>query len=514
MATSGSLSTNGYDGRYYKLEWTATQDVAKNQSKISWTLKALGGDVSWYAERTVKVKIAGTTVYSKTDRVQRYTGTVKSGTVTLTHDSAGKKSFSASLEVAVYYSTVNCTGSKTFTLTQIPRQATLTSAPNFDDEDNPIIKYSNPAGSAVSALDACIASSDGKTVYIPYRAISKTGSTYTFELTSSERSTLQNTCKNAKSMNVKFYVRTKIGDNTYYSSLQKTLSIVNANPTMNPEVFINTSDDTYKLTGSTTKLIRYYTYPRYRFNASALKGASIKSYTVTCGDGKGFEASGQFGRPMATNKFVFTVTDSRGNTTKQTVTADMVNYINLSCNIEYDIDIDGTATGSITGNFYNGSFGAENNTLSVKYRYREVGGTYTTFMNAATITKNGNTYSANFEITGLDYRKTYEIQGWAGDAFWAKEIGGGVYSGEDVMKVYPVYDWGENDFNVNANFNMNGQTVLRHNKEANNVVLSASGGHIYFRPGGTDDTEGEIRFTAQGDIIIGGKSLKSLLGID
>ena len=79
MATSGSFNTSSYDGRYYQLSWTATQSVTNNQSTISWTLKALGGNSSWYAERTVKVVLAGATVYSKTDRVSRYTGTVASG---------------------------------------------------------------------------------------------------------------------------------------------------------------------------------------------------------------------------------------------------------------------------------------------------------------------------------------------------------------------------------------------------------------------------------------------------
>lgn len=121
MALSGSVKTNSYDGRYYQVSWSATQDVANNKSKISWTLKAAGGNSSWYAERTVNVKVAGSSVYSKTSRVERYAGNITSGTVTLSHSSDGTKSFSISLEVACYYSSVNLTGSKTFTLDTIPR---------------------------------------------------------------------------------------------------------------------------------------------------------------------------------------------------------------------------------------------------------------------------------------------------------------------------------------------------------------------------------------------------------
>lgn len=125
MALSGSVSTSKYDGRYYTVSWTATQSVANNTSTVKWTLKAVGGDVSWYAERTLKVVLGGSTVYSKTARVERYTGTIASGSKTITHNSAGEASFSISIEGAVYVSTVNCTGSGKFTLDTIPRKSTL-----------------------------------------------------------------------------------------------------------------------------------------------------------------------------------------------------------------------------------------------------------------------------------------------------------------------------------------------------------------------------------------------------
>lgn len=128
MALSGSVSTSKYDGRYYTLSWTATQNVAANTSTISWTLSAAGGAVDWYAERTLKVNIAGTNVFSKTDRVERGKGTIKTGTLTLTHNSAGAKSFAVSIEAAVYTSAVNCTGSGTFALNTIYRASTLSAS--------------------------------------------------------------------------------------------------------------------------------------------------------------------------------------------------------------------------------------------------------------------------------------------------------------------------------------------------------------------------------------------------
>lgn len=125
MALSGSVSTNAYDGRYYKVSWTATQSIDKNASDISWKLESCGQAGSWYAERTLTVVVAGKTVVNKTDRVQRYDGTITSGKVTVTHAENGSKSFSISIKAAVYVTSVNCTGSQTFTLDTIPRKSTL-----------------------------------------------------------------------------------------------------------------------------------------------------------------------------------------------------------------------------------------------------------------------------------------------------------------------------------------------------------------------------------------------------
>lgn len=129
MALSGSISTNGAsgegEGRYYTLSWTATQSIANNTSTISWTLSTDGGYSSWMTERTVYVDIDGERVFSKTNAVDRYRGTIATGTKTISHNSDGTRSFSVSLAAAIYYASIVCTGSQTFTLDTIARASTL-----------------------------------------------------------------------------------------------------------------------------------------------------------------------------------------------------------------------------------------------------------------------------------------------------------------------------------------------------------------------------------------------------
>ena len=132
MALSGSVSTNGCpdegEGRYYTLSWSATQSISNNTSTISWTLSTAGGYSSWMTERTVYVDIDGEQVFSKTDAVDRYRGTIATGTKTISHNSDGTRSFSVSLGAAIYYATVKCTGSQTFTLDTIARASTLSAS--------------------------------------------------------------------------------------------------------------------------------------------------------------------------------------------------------------------------------------------------------------------------------------------------------------------------------------------------------------------------------------------------
>lgn len=126
MALSGTVKTNAdSNGRYYQLTWSATQSIANNTSTISWTLSAQGYSGSWVAERTLYVTIDGATVYSKSDRVERKVGTIKTGTKTITHNSNGSRSFTITLGAAVYGTSVNCKGSGTFSLNTIGRASTL-----------------------------------------------------------------------------------------------------------------------------------------------------------------------------------------------------------------------------------------------------------------------------------------------------------------------------------------------------------------------------------------------------
>lgn len=126
MALSGSVTTNSYDGRYYKVDWTAYQSIANNTSTISWNLSCAGAEGYWYAERTLYLVVAGNVVVNKANRIERFaTKSIASGSMTIPHNSIGDASFNITLQVAIYGDPVNATGSQTFSLNRIPRASSM-----------------------------------------------------------------------------------------------------------------------------------------------------------------------------------------------------------------------------------------------------------------------------------------------------------------------------------------------------------------------------------------------------
>ena len=285
MASSGSFNTSGYQGRYLTFSWSvSSQNIANNQTTINWNLKGAGGATNtYYLSGNFKVVINGEVVYSSATRIKLFNGTtVASGSYTMTHDSVGNKSFSASAEAGIYMVAVNCSGSGSWDLPQIPRQATLNDATNFNDTQNPTIYYSNPAGNNVSTLQVYIENANASAVYVSARNIPKTGNSYTISLTEAERNTLRQATPNSNSLTVRFVVYTVIGGNQFWSVQTRTVSIVNANPTIGAITYQDTNGTTTGITQNNQVIIQNNSSLQFNFSTlSALKYATLTTVAVT-----------------------------------------------------------------------------------------------------------------------------------------------------------------------------------------------------------------------------------------
>ena len=337
-------------------------------------------------------------------------------TVTIPHNADGKKT----IYVSAYFDHSRFSSNSqgfNVTLSTIPRQANLTSAPNFYDTDNPTIQYSNPAGNAVSSLQACI-SLTGSAADVPYRDISKTGTSYTFNLTQAERNTLLAACPNSNTLSVRFYVKTVLAGQTYYSILTRTMTVKNANPTITGASYADTNSTTTAITNNNQKIIQGNSTVRFTFSSlAALKYATLTKIEITV---NAVKVTSNLSGSSVSNKTVdfgtinsssnqsasIKLTDSRGNTTTQSLNIKMLAWslptaiISLSRKSNYydetylNVNADYS---SLDGN----------NTITIQYQYKERSGStwssLTTIQDEVTVTLSlDNTKAYDFKIFVTD----------------------------------------------------------------------------------------------------------------
>ena len=165
----------------------------------------------------------------------------------------------------------------------ITRQANVTSATDFNDESNPRITFTNPAGFRINARLEFAGTS------IRRDNIENTGS-YTFNLTSAERNLLRSKCPKSNVLTVREVIATCLDGNieAFWSWQDKTMTIVNANPLFNNFVFEDTNTVTLALTGNNQNIIQGYSNVKatipVEFIAEAQKSANMVKYSFTCSD--------------------------------------------------------------------------------------------------------------------------------------------------------------------------------------------------------------------------------------
>lgn len=434
MATSGSFDTthrvSGSYNTYAHFDWHQTgQSTANNTTSIDWTFSGRTASSHQY----IYVYGASVTVDGSTKSGwsgNMYNGTqMLSGSKTITHNSDGTKTFGASGYITQYSSSANYSGSGSWTLNTIPRKATLKTYPDFNDEGNPTITYENKAGTSVSSLQACI-SLTGSADDIAYRDVSKTGTSYTFNLTQAERNVLLNATKTSKTRKVYFYLRTIIGGNTFYDSKEVTFSVVNANPTFSNFTYADTNSTTTAITGNNQYIIQGKSTLRATIasanKATANKNATMVQYDFAIADYASIEAyatsdiNKDIGVINASVDQTLKVVarDSRDNTTTVQKNVHIVPYASPSIiatatrqsNFESNttIHIGGAmsllSVAGVTKNAVDASNG-------IKWRYKEsTSSTWGSWTNVASTTSADGTVSVTDFVRTFDNKKAWDLQ--------------------------------------------------------------------------------------------------------
>lgn len=403
-----------------------------------------GGNIASSAPKDWSVTVNGTK-YSGENTISlsaNATKTLASGTTTIGHNSDGSKTFSYSFsqELAITYSgswVGTRSGSGSGTLNTIARSSSVSGG-------------SGTIGNATTIYVTRASSSFTHTLTYSFGSLSGTiatgvGTSTSWTIPTSFYAQIPNAKSGTGTITCTTYNgSTNIGSKT--CSFTASVSSSNA-PSLSVSI-VDTDATTTALTGDSSKLIRYYSDAQVTLSASAKNSATIKSYSISGGGGSSTSSSATISN-VTNNSFTCKTTDSRGFTTTVTSNPTIVNYVKLTCALNNaNILTDGVMTVKATGNYFNGSFGASSNSLTVQYRYKLVGGTYSNWV-TMTNTYDGNKYNASHSLSGFDYMKTYMIQLRAYDKLAT------VTTAEKSVKSLPIMDWGESDLNINVETNWN-----------------------------------------------------------
>lgn len=308
----------------------------------------------------------------------------------------------------------------------IPRQANVTGYNDFNDEQNPTITYNNPGGFRINAKLEFAGTK------IRRNNISNTGS-YTFNLTDAERKLLRQKCTGS-SMTVRGVIATCIGGTTenYWSYWDKTMTIVNGNPTFDNFNFADSNTKTVALTGNNTSIVKGYSNVKVTIptsmKATAKKEASLSKYRVSIGTAipvditysSDKDVNGTVNNADSSTINVYAI-DSRNNS--KLVSKQATNFISYSDVEKGNIDVARTngvsedVTLKINGTFNKVNFGKITNSIkSAQYRYRIKGTDTWSSYNNLTLTIKDNNFSYNGLIKGdtktlgFNVEHSYEVE--------------------------------------------------------------------------------------------------------
>ncbi|MCR1887861.1 DUF859 family phage minor structural protein [Longibaculum muris] len=322
MASSGSITTNENQGRSVTLSWSiSSQSIADNTSTLSWTLKGSGSASGWVKAGGFKAVINGTTVYStSTDsRISLYNGTVvASGTIKITHNADGTKSFGLSCEAGVYTYAVSVTASGTHTLTTIPRASSISMSTGTMGSAS-TITISRASSSFTHTLSYAFGSATGTiTSKTTSTSVSWTPSlTLAQQIPSSTSGTVIITCDT-------YNGSTKIGSKSITATLKVPDSV---KPTLTSVTATRVDGDVPSDWGI---YIQGKSKATLKINGAAgAQGSTISSYSISGGGFSSTASSFTTGFLTTSGTITFTakVTDSRGRTSdEKTVSISVVAY--------------------------------------------------------------------------------------------------------------------------------------------------------------------------------------------
>lgn len=412
MATASkySVSGNTTSPRVVLTVTESSYSIANNESTVSYNLKIERPyQIVSSASKDYSITINGSKVKSGTTTVGGSgTKTIASGTTTIKHNDDGKKTITFSFELdlditwdGVSTGTVSASGS--LKLTDIPRASSVT-CNSFYIGDSTTINIARASDTFTHTIKYVYG-------YVSGTIAEKTTLTSIgWTPPTSFYAQIPNGTTGYGSVTCETYSGdTLIGTSTAnFNAYAKQSDCI---PSVSATI-VDTKAEAIALTGDSSKIIKYISQPKVTVSATAKNSATIKTRSIAWGDGQvSYNTTDTFGSVEKPNVTVAT-TDSRGYSGSTAYNLSTLNrwieYVKLafaSVGLSRQESTVSTAKVSLRGNYFNGSFGAVTNTLTLKYRY-SVDGKYSDYV-TVTPTISGNTFTYDAVINNIDYQKEY-----------------------------------------------------------------------------------------------------------
>lgn len=419
MASNGSFTTTACEGRSLTLAWSIqSQSVANNTTTISWSLKGSGSYTGYVVCGGFKVIINGTTVYSQsTDyRVNVWQNTVvASGTTTISHNTDGAKSFSASAEAGIYYYAVNCSGSGSWALTTIPRASTITSAGNINLGNKCDITFTPASASFYYNIKFSLGSWSVDTgLFCPGKTTAYTYNSYTIPADNTTYALIPNSTTDTMTATLTTYSSNSTSAQIGSASSKTFIVTVPNNTTTTPKIgTIALTPQTYShLIQNKNKLTISVS------GCQAGAGSSIKSYTfsgpgiATTTTNTSVTSGGTISNTGALT-YTVTVTDTRGRTASKTATITCHTWSAPSITLDaYRVSSSSSTAANDNGTFvrceYNLTYSSVNDTndITVKIYYKK---SSESSYSPVTVLDNKTNKSGSYTLSNMDVNSTYTV---------------------------------------------------------------------------------------------------------
>ena len=472
------------------------QDIPNNRTLVQYQARSYYENSTYIYDAQGSIGVSGTGAdYQSASCTRPTTGETISVTTEgwVTHNGDGTRDVSAAATINFPNWGWSGTAYGSASLPTIPRASTISSMSNVYIGENTTINVNRKSSSFTHTITYSFGNLSGTVV----TKSSNTGVSWTIP------ESFYGQMTDTTQKNVTLYITTYSGNTQIGDRQSTTFTLRTRESVCRPDVDATIKDinqDTLALTGNELYLVKNYSTVEVTYTATPKNSASISQVDVNS-------------RVMGTNPYTFTASESEKNEISVTAkdsrgySSNKVFYpgelastpllrageqtpdpsIIPPGDYKYIDYISPTAKITVTrkaptsdellisfsGNYFNDTFGAVNNELELKWKYREYNPynptdwdeiTAQTFTLGTDYVLKGYTYhsgnSADYENSislghVFDYQKNYEIQFIYSDKLYGNSV---IALG---TKGIPVVNWGEDFFNVNGDIRQYNKSILQ-----------------------------------------------------